>query len=139
MKDNKGITLIALVITIIVLLILAGVSIALLTGDNGVLNRATTSQDVEKVAAGKDQVALAAGNGITAWYEDQYTEKTGNKTYTDVKDAVTKTIAADLSSNDEKTFKWTAGKVESATNSDIYSTYVVNNNGSLTWTDHFKK
>ena len=33
-KKNKGITLIALVITIIVLLILAGVSIAMLTGEN---------------------------------------------------------------------------------------------------------
>lgn len=37
MKNNKGITLIALVVTIIVLLILAGVSIAMLTGDNGIL------------------------------------------------------------------------------------------------------
>ncbi len=34
---EKGVTLIALVITIIVLLILAGVSIATLTGDNGIL------------------------------------------------------------------------------------------------------
>ena len=34
-KDNKGITLIALVITIIVILILAGSSIAMMTGDNG--------------------------------------------------------------------------------------------------------
>ena len=37
LKDRKGITLIALVITIIVLLILAGVSIAMLSGDNGIL------------------------------------------------------------------------------------------------------
>ena len=40
LKDNKGITLIALVITIIVLLILAGVSIAILTGSNGILTQA---------------------------------------------------------------------------------------------------
>ena len=40
MTNNKGITLIALVITIIVLLILAGVSIAMLTGNNGILNQA---------------------------------------------------------------------------------------------------
>ena len=39
-KTNKGITLIALVITIIVLLILAGVTIATLTGDNGTLTKA---------------------------------------------------------------------------------------------------
>ena len=40
MRKNRGITLIALVLTIIVLLILAGVSIAMLSGDNGLLKRA---------------------------------------------------------------------------------------------------
>lgn len=44
MKEQKGITLIALVITIIVLLILAGVSIAMLTGNNGMLTRANDSK-----------------------------------------------------------------------------------------------
>ena len=39
MKGKKGITLIALVITIVVLLILAGVTIATLTGDNGLLQK----------------------------------------------------------------------------------------------------
>ena len=42
MKQNNGLTLIALVITIIVLLILAGVSLALTIGNNGILSRATT-------------------------------------------------------------------------------------------------
>ena len=42
MKNQKGITLIALVITIIVLLILAGVSIAMLSGENGLLTKAQT-------------------------------------------------------------------------------------------------
>ena len=45
MKKQKGITLIALVITIIVLLILAGVSIAMLTGQNGILTQASNSKD----------------------------------------------------------------------------------------------
>ena len=45
MKNNeKGITLVALVITIIVLLILAGVTILALSGDNGILNRASQSK-----------------------------------------------------------------------------------------------
>lgn len=44
MKNQKGITLIALVITIIVLLILAGVSIAMLSGENGILTQATKSK-----------------------------------------------------------------------------------------------
>ena len=42
--SNKGITLIALVITIIVLLILAGITIAMLTGENGLLNRSSTAK-----------------------------------------------------------------------------------------------
>ena len=41
MKKCRGITLIALVITIIVLLILAGVSLSLIAGENGILKRAT--------------------------------------------------------------------------------------------------
>ena len=45
MKKNKGITLIALVITIIVLLILAAVSIATLTGENGILIRANDAKE----------------------------------------------------------------------------------------------
>ena len=44
-SKNKGITLIALVITIIVLLILAGISISMLAGDNGILQRATTTKE----------------------------------------------------------------------------------------------
>ena len=44
-KQRKGITLIALVITIIVLLILAGVSIAMITGENGILKRAAEAKE----------------------------------------------------------------------------------------------
>ena len=51
-KTNNGITLIALVITIIVLLILAGVTIATLTGENGILTRATEAK--EKTQEGED-------------------------------------------------------------------------------------
>ena len=43
-SEEKGITLVALVITIIVLLILAGVSIAMLTGENGILTQAQNSK-----------------------------------------------------------------------------------------------
>ena len=43
--EEKGITLIVLVITIIVLLILAGVSIAMLTGNNGILTQASNAKE----------------------------------------------------------------------------------------------
>ena len=45
LKGSRGITLIALVITIIVLLILAAVSIATLTGENGILERAGEAKE----------------------------------------------------------------------------------------------
>ncbi len=57
-NNHKGITLIALVITIIVLLILASVSIAMLTGDNGILTRAGDAKIETAVGAVKEQVRL---------------------------------------------------------------------------------
>lgn len=58
MKRNKGITLIALVITIIVLLILAGVTIATLTGENGILTQATNAKTKHNEAHLKEALQL---------------------------------------------------------------------------------
>ena len=57
--NEKGITLIALVITIIVLLILAGVTISTLTGDNGIITRATQAGEETKKATAEEQVELS--------------------------------------------------------------------------------
>ena len=57
-KKTSGITLIALVITIIVLLILAGVSIASLTGENGILTRADTARRETAKQSAKEQVQV---------------------------------------------------------------------------------
>ena len=58
MRNQKGITLIALVITIIVLLILAGVSIAMLTGDNGILTQAGNAKKDTLEAEAVERVNL---------------------------------------------------------------------------------
>ena len=58
-KEQKGITLIALVITIIVLLILAGVSIAMLTGDNGILTQANKAKTETEYKGAEEKVKLA--------------------------------------------------------------------------------
>ena len=57
-KKQKGITLIALVITIIVLLILAGVSIATLMGPNGILTQANTAKEDTAKAGAKEKVQM---------------------------------------------------------------------------------
>ena len=59
LKINKGITLIALVITIIVLLILAGVTIATLTGDNGILTKAQNAKEKNAQKTVEEQINLA--------------------------------------------------------------------------------
>ena len=58
-RKNKGITLIALVITIIVLLILAGVSIAMLTGQNGILSQAQKAKTETEQAAENEAAILS--------------------------------------------------------------------------------
>ena len=58
-EKNKGVTLIALVITIIVLLILAGVSISTLTGQNGILKRAIEAKNTTEVASEKEGIQMA--------------------------------------------------------------------------------
>ena len=58
-ESEKGITLIALVITIIVLLILAAVSIAMLTGENGILKKASTAKEKHQISEAKEKIELA--------------------------------------------------------------------------------
>ena len=70
-NKNKGITLIALVVTIIILLILAGISINMLTGQNGILNRAQEAKE-------KTEIAQEDENKKVQEYEDIINNYTGN-------------------------------------------------------------
>ncbi len=63
-NGNKGITLIALVITIIVLLILAAVSIATLSGDNGILNMASRAARETNKSSAKERIELEVMGSI---------------------------------------------------------------------------
>ena len=80
MKNQRGITLIALVITIIVLLILAGVSIAMLTGDNGILSNATRSVAETNIAEDREAATLDLSVAYSDYMEAKYVD---NADYTD--------------------------------------------------------
>ena len=84
MKNNqKGITLVALVITIIVLLILAGVTLAALSGENGILTRGRESRYATNISTAKEMVLLGINECITEYYADKYAANTstiGDKT-----------------------------------------------------------
>lgn len=65
MKSKKGITLIALIITIIVLLLLAGISISMLSGQDGILNKATTAKTKSKESEILEKVNLSVLSAVT--------------------------------------------------------------------------
>ena len=77
-KNMKGITLIALVITIIVLLILAGVSIAMLTGQNGILTQAQNSKRAAEESAENEKRQLSQAEANTHLEAYNYTDAEGN-------------------------------------------------------------
>lgn len=70
-KDN-GITLIALVVTIIVLLILAGVSLKLVLGNNGIVNKAKEAKIETEKSQHNTETAL---NKLTDWIDEWFSEK----------------------------------------------------------------
>lgn len=82
-KANKGITLIALVITIIVLLILVAVSISTLTGDNGILTKASEAKK-------QTEIANLIENVQTKILEVQATNETGKITKVQLKEILEK-------------------------------------------------
>lgn len=70
LKENKGVTLVALVITIIVLLILAGVTLSMVMGDSGIFSKANKASSETTISSAKDAVRLATLEAVTDQYDD---------------------------------------------------------------------
>ncbi len=112
-KENNGITLIALVITIIVLLILAGVTIVTLTGDNGLLQKAQSAGEQSKIAEAEEQIKLiyaeyqiskyAEGNMSAGDYLKEQLEKTYGEGNVDII-SQEETIVLKVTNNGESKF-----------------------------------
>ena len=83
-NKNQGITLVAVIITVIVLLILAGVSIATLTGENGILTKAGTAKEDTQRASAIEQAKV----DILAWQ----TERLGKNQDATLSDDIIKDI-----------------------------------------------
>ena len=81
LRKSTGITLIALVITIIILLILAGVSIVMLTGNNGILAQAKNAKENTEVAKEQEEKDLDKINSYIneKTIKDNYTDINGDK------------------------------------------------------------
>ena len=146
MKNNqKGITLVALVITIIVLLILAGVSIAALGGQNGILTNASLAKQKDALGAMKDQVAIAVNEGIHDYYDVVYVKENAADGTTVINVVKTKILAATTNDatvtvvENKGSDSATAPYIVTITTKDkspITSTAKLKTDGSLTaWTD----
>ena len=104
---NKGITLIALVITIVVLIILAGVAISLTLGDNGIFNKAITAKEDYGIAAAKEQIELKVAE-IQAEKEGkatleelvEYLKDDPNIDYTVALNEITASLTSDITVGD---------------------------------------
>ena len=132
LKNNKGITLIALVITIIVLLILAGVSIGLVTGNNGILNQASRASAETRIAEAKEMAGLDVSSLVADYYEQRYVK---NNTTVKSKD-VDEYIKANLKSKDGYyTYASNEITLTPVKQDGTQVTATINSDGSLDWSD----
>lgn len=115
MRNQRGITLIALVITIIVLLILAGVSIAMLTGDNGILTRSSQAAKATAFATARENIANTINEAMTEHYGNVYVDN-GASVMTDAiddaLDAKYGTRGTDKNDDGGATITYTTGGAE---------------------------
>lgn len=80
LRNEKGITLVALVVTIIVLLILAGVSLSLVAGGNGIIDKAVTATDETNKGAAIEQAELVLADKVADYYAKKYVNGTASET-----------------------------------------------------------
>ena len=101
-SNQTGITLIALVVTIVVLLILAGVSINALFGDSGIINKAKDAQNKMNQAAENDQKGI---NELSNWLDSKINGNSGGNTTGGDETPTEKPLITDssLTSNDRTT------------------------------------
>lgn len=110
-NGNKGITLIALVITIIVLIILSGISIAMLTGDNSILKNATKAKKEKALGDVREQVLLAINTAFTEYNSKLVLNELeeGKKLYDYLNDALSESNIE--SNNDEVEYHYNSNTV----------------------------
>ena len=115
-RQNNGITLMALVVTIIVLLILAGVSIATLTGDNGLIKKAEEAKEESEIANEKEII------------EQSVIQAIGKNKYGDIEQEI---LEEEL---DKVIDNYTTAKVDEGITVTLKSkrTYLVDQDGNVT-------
>lgn len=130
MRDQKGITLVALVVTIIVLLILAGVTMAMVVGNDGIFTKANTAKTETAKADFLSSVKLAMLNAKVNSYTNTGAVDTA-KQITSVDGMIT-AVLADLNAGDYPNAKkgTTAGTIENGETGDKLVTVTIELKGT---------
>lgn len=142
MRQEKGITLIALVITIIVLLILAGVTIAMLSGADNAPAKANEAALKDALAAGKDAVSMKVVDLLQTYYTDTYvassrtTGTTGARAY-----ILTQITPANSITSDNVKIEITNAETNNITITSTKNTAckvqgTLTGNGGISWGDY---
>ena len=109
LKKAKGITLISLVITIIILLILAGVTINLTIGENGIFRQATKAGEEYSKAEAKEKVSLLL---------TQYGIEKATNQSSDFANFLRKNLQVGVAQNEDNTYSFILDKWQIVTNED---------------------
>ena len=131
LKGHKGITLIALVITIIVLLILAGITISQIASKDSAPNKAAEAKVENDKGAMKDTANLVTTKYIQEFYEKKYVENNPNFTYGDQGEYA----EAQFATEDEGGYTYSVSS-HKLTVTDVNGNSVtgtINSNGTIIW------
>ncbi len=134
MRKNKGITLIALVITIIVLLILAGISLNLVTGSDGILSKAAIAVQRTEEQSAKEQAEIVVADYVSEFYDKKYVQ---GETTEDAKSYV-KSALAEGKKEGNYFLKTEGNKIEvykNETQENAIVTGTIKNGGKIDWSN----
>lgn len=130
-KDTKGITLIALVITIIVLLILAGVTINSIVNQDSSMDKAAKARLENKRAEAKDAAALAVTELIQEYYEKRFIDSTSNASCPG--DYVVEVLEEEGRNNGPYMISVESDILEVEDEDDVLATGTVEDSGAIVW------
>ena len=132
-KGNKGITLIALVITIIVLLILAGITIAQITGQDSAPEKAAQAKIENDRGAAKDAATMLVTEKIQGYYEEKYEKTPATTTATNQLEYIAEKLGSGVKTGDYTVTVTAAGVITVTKGTETLATGTVNDAGVITW------
>lgn len=134
-KENSGITLIALVLTIIILLILAGVAISMIAGNEGILTRAEIAVNKTNFASAKEQGELMVAEFAADYYEMRFANREKDSHNIKIVDYIVSKIGTGKSSSNGEFTVTVAGKTVTVEGHNGYTkvTGTLNEKGKIVW------